>query len=53
MKFYSADGQYADALTLEQANLPDVMIVLLMDGRPIPPGSGRTGAIDRAEDVCV
>jgi len=36
VKFYSADGQYADALTLEQANLPDVMIVLLMDGRPIP-----------------
>ena len=36
VKFYSADGQYADALSLEQANLPDVMIVLLMDGRPIP-----------------
>ena len=36
VKFYSADGSYADALTLEQAQLPDVMIVLLMDGKPIP-----------------
>lgn len=36
VKFYSADGQYADALTLEQARMEDVMIVLLMDGKPIP-----------------
>ena len=36
VKFYSADGQYADALTLEQAHMEDVMIVMLMDGRPIP-----------------
>ena len=36
VKFYSADGQYADALTLEQAHMEDVMIVVLMDGRPIP-----------------
>ena len=37
VKFYSADGQYADALSLEQAlHMPDAMIVLLMDGQPIP-----------------
>ena len=36
VKFYSADGQYADALTLEQAHMKDVMIVMLMDGKPIP-----------------
>jgi len=36
VKFYSADGQYADALSLEQAQMKDVMIVMLMDGKPIP-----------------
>jgi hypothetical protein len=37
VKFYSADGQYADALSLEQAlHMPDVMIAMLMDGQPIP-----------------
>lgn len=37
VKFYSADGQYADALSLEQAlHMPDAMIALLMDGQPIP-----------------
>jgi hypothetical protein len=37
VKFYSADGQYADALSLEQAlHMPDVMIAMLMDGEPIP-----------------
>ena len=37
VKFYSADGHYADALSLEQAlHMPDAMIVLLMDGKPIP-----------------
>ena len=36
VKFYSADGQYADALSLEQARMKDVMIVMLMDGKPIP-----------------
>ena len=36
VKFYSADGQYADTLSLEQAHMPDVMIVLMMDGTPIP-----------------
>lgn len=35
VKFYSADGQYADALSLEQAQMKDVMIVMLMDGKPI------------------
>ncbi len=37
VKFYSADGTYADALSLEQAQqMPDVMIAMLMDGEPIP-----------------
>ena len=37
VKFYSADGHYADALSLEQAlHMPDVMIAMLMDGEPIP-----------------
>lgn len=35
VKFYSADGEYADALSLEQAHMQDVMIVMLMDGKPI------------------
>ena len=35
VKFYSADGHYMDALSLEQARLPDVMIAMLMDGKPI------------------
>ena len=37
VKFYSADGSFADALSLEQAlQMPDVMIAMLMDGEPIP-----------------
>lgn len=37
VKFYSADGRYADALSLEQTlHMPDVMIAMLMDGEPIP-----------------
>lgn len=36
VKFYSGDGVYTDALTLEQARMDDVMVVVLMDGKPIP-----------------
>ena len=36
VKFYSADGDFADTLSLEQAHMKDVMIVMLMDGKPIP-----------------
>lgn len=35
VKFYSGDGVYTDSLTLQQANLDDVMVALLMDGKPI------------------
>lgn len=35
VKFYSGDGVYTDSLTMEQANLDDVMVAVLMDGKPI------------------
>jgi len=35
VKFYSGDGVYTDALTLEQANMDDVMVAILHDGKPI------------------
>lgn len=40
VKMYSADGVYTSALSLEQAHLPDVMVVVLMDGKPIPSDLG-------------
>ncbi|UUZ83492.1 molybdopterin-dependent oxidoreductase [Paenibacillus sp. P26] len=36
VKFYSGDGVYTDALSLEQARIEDVMVAVLMDGKPIP-----------------
>lgn len=36
VKFYSGDGVYTDALSLEQAHMDDVMVAVLMDGQPIP-----------------
>ncbi|MCZ8517759.1 molybdopterin-dependent oxidoreductase [Paenibacillus filicis] len=36
VKFYSGDGVYTDALSLEQARMDDVMVAVLMDGKPIP-----------------
>jgi methionine sulfoxide reductase catalytic subunit len=36
VKFYSGDGIYTDALSLEQAKLDDVLVAVLMDGKPIP-----------------
>lgn len=35
VKFYSGDGAYSDALTLEQARMEDVMVAVLHDGKPI------------------
>ncbi|MCD9022221.1 molybdopterin-dependent oxidoreductase [Cohnella silvisoli] len=35
VKFYSGDGVYTDTLTLEQANMDDVMVAVLHDGKPI------------------
>jgi DMSO/TMAO reductase YedYZ molybdopterin-dependent catalytic subunit len=36
VKFYSGDGVYTDALSLEQARMDDVMVAVLHDGKPIP-----------------
>ncbi|MFC4601727.1 molybdopterin-dependent oxidoreductase [Cohnella hongkongensis] len=36
VKFYSGDGVYTDTLSLEQADMDDVMLAVLHDGRPIP-----------------
>lgn len=35
VKFYSGDGVYTDALSLEQAYMDDVMVAVLHDGKPI------------------
>ncbi|TFE28937.1 molybdopterin-dependent oxidoreductase [Cohnella luojiensis] len=35
VKFYSGDGVYTDTLTLEQANMDDVLVAVLHDGKPI------------------
>jgi sulfoxide reductase catalytic subunit YedY len=40
VKFYSADGVYTSSLNLEQAKMGDVMVVVLMDGNPIPSDLG-------------
>ncbi len=39
-KFYSGDGVYTDALSLEQADMDDVMVAALIDGKPIPEDLG-------------
>jgi sulfoxide reductase catalytic subunit YedY len=36
VKFYSGDKVYTDALSLSQANGDDIMVAVLMDGKPIP-----------------
>lgn len=40
VKLYSADGVYTSSLSLEQAHMEDVMVVVLMDGEPIPSDLG-------------
>ncbi|MNB76683.1 Sulfoxide reductase catalytic subunit YedY precursor [compost metagenome] len=35
VKFYSGDGVYTDALTLDQAKMEDVLVAVLHDGKPI------------------
>ncbi|TLS50159.1 oxidoreductase [Paenibacillus antri] len=40
VKFYSGDGVYTDALSLEQAEMDDVMVAALIDGKPIPEDLG-------------
>ncbi|NEW09844.1 molybdopterin-dependent oxidoreductase [Paenibacillus sp. SYP-B3998] len=36
VKFYSGDRVYTDALSLDQAGMDDVLVAVLMDGKPIP-----------------
>ncbi|OCT16750.1 oxidoreductase [Paenibacillus pectinilyticus] len=36
VKFYSGDKVYTDALSLSQANGDDIMVAVMMDGKPIP-----------------
>ncbi|HET7627734.1 MAG TPA: molybdopterin-dependent oxidoreductase [Bacillales bacterium] len=36
VKFYSGDGVYTDSLTVKQAQMNDVMVAMLMDGKLIP-----------------
>lgn len=40
VKFYSADGVYTDAITLDQAQMDDIMIAVMHDGKPIPADLG-------------
>lgn len=36
VKFYSGDKVYTDALSLEQAGGDDIMVAVMLDGKPIP-----------------
>ncbi|RJE89031.1 oxidoreductase [Paenibacillus sp. 1011MAR3C5] len=40
VKFYSGDGVYTDTLTLEQADMDDVLVAVMHDGKPIPSDLG-------------
>ncbi|MBO7747412.1 molybdopterin-dependent oxidoreductase [Paenibacillus sp. MWE-103] len=40
VKFYSGDGVYTDALTLDQASMDDVLVAVMHDGKPIPSDLG-------------
>ena len=40
IKFTSSDGVYTSALSVEKAKMSDVMMVVLMDGEPIPSSLG-------------
>ncbi|MHA7966309.1 molybdopterin-dependent oxidoreductase [Paenibacillus sp. CAU 1782] len=40
VKFYSGDGVYTDSLTLEQADMDDVMVAVMHDGKVIPSDLG-------------
>lgn len=40
VKFYSGDGVYTDSLTMEQAQMKDIMIAVMLDGKPIPSDLG-------------
>ncbi|WP_405154075.1 molybdopterin-dependent oxidoreductase [Paenibacillus sp. FSL K6-0108] len=40
VKFYSGDGVYTDAITMDQAQMEDIMIAVMHDGKPIPADLG-------------
>lgn len=40
VKFYSGDGVYTDAITLDQAQMEDIMVAVMHDGKPIPADLG-------------
>lgn len=40
IKFYSGDGVYTDSITMEQAQLKDIMVAVLHDGNIIPADLG-------------
>lgn len=40
VKFYSGDGVYTDSLTMKQAQMDDIMIAVMLDGKPIPSDLG-------------
>ncbi|MCJ8012668.1 molybdopterin-dependent oxidoreductase [Paenibacillus sp. KQZ6P-2] len=40
VKFYSGDGEYTDSLSLEQAQMNDIMVAVMLDGKPIPSDLG-------------
>lgn len=40
VKFVSGDGVYTDSLSIAQARLSDVMVAMLLDGKPIPSDLG-------------
>ncbi|MCK6075613.1 molybdopterin-dependent oxidoreductase [Paenibacillus silvae] len=40
VKFYSGDGVYTDAITMEQAQMHDIMVAVMHDGKPIPADLG-------------
>ncbi|AFQ44248.1 molybdopterin-dependent oxidoreductase [Desulfosporosinus meridiei] len=40
VKLYSGDGVYTDSLTLQQADMDDIIVAVLHDGQPIPKDLG-------------
>lgn len=40
VKFYSGDGVYTDAITIDQAQMEDIMVAVMHDGKPIPADLG-------------
>jgi len=45
VKLYSGDGVYTDSLTLEQADMDDILVAVMHDGKPIPGDLGGPGRL--------